>query len=384
MKLLLHISPLSKYTRNTDSRYLSKFQSHSSYFKDIQFYNDSNWLNGTYDFANNLGRKITSKISLPVNFSFRLYKLFNCGYLPSSYILNDHYDGILAHGAFPICLAEKLPPIIWETGMSDLNYYQRLFNSSSKGKQAWELKVKLNQAIGTKATLIGVSHPSAAQRFKQIIPELANKVRVLPPFLPHIEFISWDSYIEKFLDFEIINITFIGNQSRRKGLEMIYQALNQMPSSILKHLRLTIVSAYSDGLVVPPSHIKVIHLTDISHKKVNELLRKTHIYCMPSRAEAYGFTYIEAMASGCVVIAPAQDPQDYLLDYGKAGILIDSEDSLVLANALTKAIKNIDYSLMLAGNALKRAEISLGPRPSAHAYCSAFQEISSMERNIKC
>jgi len=61
--------------------------------------------------------------------------------------------------------------------------------------------------------------------------------------------------------------------------------------------------------------------------------------------------FLEAMASGCAVIGPKRDPQDWILDYGRAGLLVEPRDPDSIAAAIQLLVEdpNLWLSMALAG-----------------------------------
>jgi phosphatidylinositol alpha-1,6-mannosyltransferase len=71
-----------------------------------------------------------------------------------------------------------------------------------------------------------------------------------------------------------------------------------------------------------------------------DLYRSADIFAMPSDGEGFGIVFLQALASGCTVIAGNRDGStDPLLD-GRAGILVDPEDTAALVAALHSAMEH--------------------------------------------
>ncbi|MBW4509736.1 MAG: glycosyltransferase family 4 protein [Scytonematopsis contorta HA4267-MV1] len=380
MEVLLHTSPISKYTRNTDMRYLYKFIDGNSFFPNTTFHINSDYLTGSIDLLQITGQRLLSKIGISTQKNSHLYYLSCLSYLPIFQERNCNCEIILVHGNFPISNSKKLPAIIWETGMLGLEYLKNYYFHPEEAELAWKIEKEQKLRLGKKAAFIGISHPEAADRFRKYLPSLAEKVRVLPPFLPHIKLSDWSEIVNKHKERSKVKLTFIGNQAKRKGLTELYFALQKLPSELQEILEVTVVSAFRDGLVPVPSNLNITYHHDLNSSEINSILENTHIYCMPSKNEAYGFVYIEAMATGCVVIAPRREPQDYILDQGKAGLLVDPNDLEELVFALKTAIMEPEHCLELVKNAWHRVHNLLGPEASAAQYMRVFQEVVSSER----
>ncbi len=377
MDIFLHTSPLAKYTRNTDSRYLFSFFEGNHYFPDIHFDTEPSLLTGGLDLCQLLGSRILSKFGVSVHSHRSLYRYSSLSYLSSSAFRHHQYEAILSHGYFPVSNSDNLPPIIWETGMLGLEFLNYFHPQAATAERAWKIEREVKQQIGQRAALIGISYPAAADRFRDLLPSLAEKVRVLPHFLPHLKLSDWDRVVSKYTHRNKVKLTFIGNQAKRKGLEDLYTALQQLSSDLQDILEITVVSSFLDGFIPIPPHLSITYSRDLKPSEINSILENTHIYCMPSRSESYGLVYVEAMATGCTVIAPQREAQDYLLDGGKAGLLVEPNNIEALVSALTIAITEPENCLQLAKNAWERVQTHLGPEPAAAAYRSAFQELAS-------
>jgi glycosyltransferase involved in cell wall biosynthesis len=377
MDIFLHTSPLAKYTRNTDSRYLFSFFEGNHYFPNINFDTEHSWLTGGIDLCQLLGSRILSKFGVSVHLHRSLYRFSNLSYLPSSVFRHHQYEAILSHGYFPVSNCKKLPPIIWETGMLGLEFLNYFHPQAEKAERAWKIEIEAKQQIGQRAALIGISYPAAADRFRDLLPSLAEKVRVLPHFLPHLKLSNWNSIVDKYAHRNKVKLTFIGNQAKRKGLEDLYQALQQLSPGLQDILEITVVSSFLDGFIPKPPHLSITYSRDLQPSEINFLLESTHIFCMPSRSESYGLVYVEAMAAGCTVIAPQREAQNYLLDGGKAGLLVEPNNVEALVSAIAIAITEPENCLQLAKNAWERVQTHLGPEAAAAAYRSAFQELAA-------
>lgn len=373
MNILLHTSLFSRKIRNTDIRYLSSFIDGQSYFKDITFSTTESLLSSSAEISIMAFNRLLSKLGISADIHPFLYRSTFFSYLPQWDINPRKYDILLTHGFFPANF-KALPPIIWEIGVlgkSFLSYHY----SCNQVDQVWKIEIETKAKIGRNAALIGISYPVAAERFKEAVPSLASKVRVLPHFLPHVILQSQQDTNKKYNRDGKLQLTFIGNQARRKGLPELYQALSILPKDCLTILEISVVSAFTDGLVQAPSTLNIKIYRDLTKSEIQALLANTHIYCMPSKVEAYGFAYVEAMASGCIVIAPNREPQDYFLDHGNAGFLIDPSNISNIAETLETCIKETKSHLSKVERALHRVKLYLGPEAAAAAYQTAFQDL---------
>ena len=84
-------------------------------------------------------------------------------------------------------------------------------------------------------------------------------------------------------------------------------------------------------------------------------MREAHLYCMVPHHESYGLVFVEAMAAGCAVLADDDLPRQEMLDGGRCGALVPSDDAAALGAALMGLLDDREELLAL-GRAVARAQ----------------------------
>jgi phosphatidyl-myo-inositol dimannoside synthase len=82
----------------------------------------------------------------------------------------------------------------------------------------------------------------------------------------------------------------------------------------------------------------VLFLGRVSHEELPEYMRLADVYVMPSTAEGFGITFLEAMASGARVIGGNRDGSLDPLRDGASGQAIDPENLEALENSICAAL----------------------------------------------
>ena len=160
--------------------------------------------------------------------------------------------------------------------------------------------------------------------------------------------------IRKQQEKDHVNILFVGGDGRRKGLVNLLKAWNQLSGNLRKSAVLTVISSFRDGRVSPiPDDVRVLDST-IQREDVLLLMEAAHVFVLPTLYDSYGRVIVEAMAKGCCVISSRQDPQDWMLGFGEAGLLVDPESVEEIGLALEDAISKAQFRQQLAWQARQR------------------------------
>jgi glycosyltransferase involved in cell wall biosynthesis len=136
-------------------------------------------------------------------------------------------------------------------------------------------------------------------------------------------------------------VLFLGEQSRRKGLDVLVEAWASLPPPDDRVL----VVAGPAGDVTIPNTAGVIDLGPVDYATARELVRSATTLVLPSRAEALPMVLLEAMAVGTPFIATDVSGISDLKAVG-AGYVIPPDSVTALAEALTAALSSASLSEM--------------------------------------
>lgn len=79
----------------------------------------------------------------------------------------------------------------------------------------------------------------------------------------------------------------------------------------------------------------------LDRAEIGKILSQSGIFCMPSRFEAYGLAFVEALCYGLPVIARDDYEMRYFIQEGENGYLIKNDDAQELAVLMERAINNL-------------------------------------------
>lgn len=149
---------------------------------------------------------------------------------------------------------------------------------------------------------------------------------------------------------EPAKLLFVGRAFFRKGGDTVLEALTQLRREYLPNLQLTVVGPDKwplDG-DVPEG---VVFLGSRSPTEVARLYREHDLFVMPSRFEPFGIVFIEALAHGLPVVARSDFAMPEIIEPGRNGALVDSDNPAELASAIVAVLEDHAVREFTARNA---------------------------------
>jgi glycosyltransferase involved in cell wall biosynthesis len=135
-------------------------------------------------------------------------------------------------------------------------------------------------------------------------------------------------------DYRNKTILFIGKNWKNKGGPELIEAFKLVQKKH-KDAKLIIIGCSPD-LHMP--NCEVVGFVPLEH--ISEYYRKSSIFCLPTRIEAFGIVYIEAMAHKIPVIGSHSGARPDFIINEFNGYLIDPNNIDQIAHALIKLIEN--------------------------------------------
>jgi glycosyltransferase involved in cell wall biosynthesis len=165
-------------------------------------------------------------------------------------------------------------------------------------------------------------------------------------------------------------ILFVGRDFERKGGDLVAAAFARVVRDAPRPVHLSVAgpSAWPDGVPMPPN---TTFLGDLSMADVRERLRSADVLVMPSRFEAFGIIFVEALASGTPAIGRRAFAMPEMIDHGRNGLLVENDDPEALAAMMLQVVEDDAMAMRCWEDA-----------PNVQAYYSWDRVASDMVRVI--
>jgi len=188
---------------------------------------------------------------------------------------------------------------------------------------------------------IAVSRP-AMEFVRRYFPGYYN---IIPNGIDLEHFSPDASPIDEFCDGKV-NFLFVGRLERRKGLNYLIRAYQQIKAEI-PNSRLIIVGPGTRlrkkyEKQVKKSGVKDVVFTGyVSYDELPRYYKTADIFCAPATdCESFGIVLLEAMAMGKPVVASDIEGYAMVVAHGVDGLLVPPRDSKMLAQALISLATN--------------------------------------------
>lgn len=157
-------------------------------------------------------------------------------------------------------------------------------------------------------------------------------------------------------------ILFVGKFHERKGVFELFKILNEifvLDSSFCFHF----VGPHTEvnklcllNILNVEFRSKVIFSTSIPQINLSKVYCESGLMIMPSRAEAFGLTAIEAMACGCVVAMSDIPVAKEIIEDNVDGLLISINDYKASANRIVLLMQNQDLLNLMSKKAVQKVK----------------------------
>lgn len=151
-------------------------------------------------------------------------------------------------------------------------------------------------------------------------------------------------------------VLFVGRRFHRKGGDLLLAAFRQVRSRI-PGARLVVVGP--PDLTIEEEG--VTNLGFLSRDDPDQALRlrqaysQAQVFCMPTRFEAFGLVYLEAMLFGLPCIGPDAWAVPEIVLHGETGLIVPPEDPDALARAIERILEDPELAARMGAAGRQRA-----------------------------
>jgi phosphatidylinositol alpha-mannosyltransferase len=142
------------------------------------------------------------------------------------------------------------------------------------------------------------------------------------------------------------SVLFVGTYLRRKRGKLLADVFEREVRPAFPDAELWMVAEDAP----PRPGVRV--LGRVTDDGLADLYGRAWVFCLPSTYEGFGIPYVEAMASGCAVVATPNPGANEITRNGRLGVLVDDAD---LGGALVRLLTSRDDRERLANDALVEA-----------------------------
>lgn len=208
-------------------------------------------------------------------------------------------------------------------------------------------------------TLVCVSKQSK-QSVLNLYPEYKDKVQVIYNPIDKEEIISKaQEPVEDIREGKITLVT-AGRLSQEKGYDLLLEAHNQLLKEGLDYNLVILgeggLKGEFEGFIKKNNMVKNTKLLGFQSNPYS-YLKQGDIFVMPSRYEGYPLVLCEAVTLGKPIISTQCTGPTEILENGKYGMLVPTEDVLALKNAMREMIEEEELRKKYSQLAVERSEI---------------------------
>lgn len=181
-------------------------------------------------------------------------------------------------------------------------------------------------------------------------------------------------------------VLFVGRFERRKGLSVLLQAFAQLKSQF-PELHLVVVGEGNDRqrheAWVARQGVPDVHFVGrVSDEELPAYFQHAAVYCAPNTGnESFGIVLLEAMASGCPVVASDIEGFAAVVTGEVNGILVPPRDVNALAGAIASVIRSPERGAQLAEQGRRHVERFSWPRV-AERVLAYYEELLAARRPL--
>lgn len=170
----------------------------------------------------------------------------------------------------------------------------------------------------------------------------------------------------------IFKLLYVGNQSRRKGWDLIPAIMKTLGNSYQ-----LLVTAGLRNRNVGNSQNNIVQLGYLTTSDLVKAYQQCDALLFPSRYEGFGYVALEAMACGKPVITANNSALPEVVVEGVTGLLCEPDNTDCYIAACRRLNENRDFTTRLGNNARQRVLESFAEETQINQYIAAYNTVLS-------
>lgn len=196
--------------------------------------------------------------------------------------------------------------------------------------------IKYEHDVLQKAMAIFCMGEWLAEHAKKVYPDCAHKI-----FVAYGGTNSIAEHIET--EREKDTVLFVGRDYKRKAGDIVVEAVRILNDQYGVDVKLYLAGPKSKPQNCDYPWLKF--LGEISYAETGRLMEKASLFCMPSRFEAYGLVFAEALIAGMPCIGRDAFEMPNFIQAGQTGELVREDDAGRLADKIKKILEDDSYKM---------------------------------------
>ncbi|OLP18615.1 glycosyl transferase [Leptolyngbya sp. 'hensonii'] len=162
---------------------------------------------------------------------------------------------------------------------------------------------------------------------------------------------------------------------RRKGADLLLQALQQLPASLKTDLLLLVLGEQGEALA-EQAGLPTLHLGYISHDRIKAICYSAaDLFVFPTRADNLPLVVLESMACGTPIVSFQVGGVPEMVRPGITGYLAPPENATALGQGIVQLLEDERLRLQLGQNCRSVALAEYALELQAQRYLSLYQEL---------
>ena len=215
------------------------------------------------------------------------------------------------------------------------------------------------------ASRIVTFHPQPTRLLKFL--RIAKKTQVIPSGIDPSDFGPRTSDLGNMG----VTITYVGRLESVKGVDDFLAAAAPLTAKY-PDVKVQVVGWYKKNHPLIASYGSQVNFTGLRHD-IPEVLKDTDIFVLPSYSEGLSNALMEAMASGCAVIASDVGGNAFLIQNGVSGFLFPAGDRAALRAHIERLLEDPTKRRTLGVHARKRITDQFSWNKVGKEYDALFQ-----------